>query len=1193
MSRRIHAYLILLLISFNSHADITAANEALARGDYATAVKEFRRLAEAGDADAQANLGYMYYVGEGVPQSYPEAVKWYEKAAIQGNRDAQYNLAVAYAFGEGTKQDYAQAATWYRRAAEQGHASAQYSLGISYSYGEGIKQDPAEAVKWFKLAAEQGYVRAQVQLGSKYHTGDGVEQNYAEAVRWYRMAADRGDPVAQYNLGSMYRSGSGVSQDYNQAMRWFRLSADQGYAAAQNELASLQRSIAGAARTQTEPQLRPTVPAVVEKAPQVTATLKPEPAATAPAEKQAMFSVEKSDLLTLKDEKTSQPETRATPEVEKPAAAVEKEIVPETVEPATAMEETTTPETEAAPMTTQTIVEEKETKSKKGFFSRLFGKSKEKTQPQAQDQVEEETTMATDESETTAVAMAEPETPPEANIEPAPAAAADEELLTMDSVELDVMETGEPAELLMDDSIAPREETPAWAALEQETSVYADGGAKEEKKKSGGFFRSLFGKKDKAEAVAAAPELRDEPVAADLPEEPLMETTAMETAATDDIPSEPELMEAAPAVTDEPAAVIEETPPAMEVEQTPPEKRGFFRRLFGKKDKPETTTAAMEEPAPPETENAAVTGESEWAVIPSNESSPQYDSEPDVTEETPTVMEETEVAMADEPPPTTEAEQAQPEKRGFFRRLFGKKEQPETDAAREEPVPSGSEDAAVTGETDWAVTPSAKSSPYYNYEPDFESETGSGPGETAPVAETDIAMVEGGEEKKKKGFFGRLFGKSDKDSKAKDTSQTVETAADDLTGEEAATAGETVTKTTVDPAIYTAGMAALKEGNYREAASQFETAAAQGDANAQLQLGSLFYQGLGVTADYDEAAIWYRRAAEQGNAEAQYNLGNMYLMGEGVEQNDEQAGHWYEKAAEQGHGSAKHNLDNLRRIGESARTVQSAPPPDPGEAGTETVSEEMTTEPVPEKKKGGFFGRLFGKDKTADEPVRSEEPIAEEPPVVEAEPEIPAEPEPVAETETPKEEKNGFFGRLFGKKKEKPEEVAMVTEPENGKEPALAPAGAAAPTAMSTAVEDYDQGLAYSFGEKGVQKDLAEAFNWFMKSAQQGYAPAQYKIGVSYAYGEGTGKDLKQAAYWYEKAAQQGYAIAQRNLGSMYQNGNGVEINKPLALAWYSILADSGNLMDVRRRDSLINELTPEEIEYALQLKSKLTTGLN
>ena len=103
------SFSVLFLTIQPSFADMNTANDALARGDHAAAAAEFQKLAEQGDKKAQAHLGYMYYVGEGVEQDYAKAVKWYKKAAILGDKDSQYNLAVAYAFGEGAKQDYKEA----------------------------------------------------------------------------------------------------------------------------------------------------------------------------------------------------------------------------------------------------------------------------------------------------------------------------------------------------------------------------------------------------------------------------------------------------------------------------------------------------------------------------------------------------------------------------------------------------------------------------------------------------------------------------------------------------------------------------------------------------------------------------------------------------------------------------------------------------------------------------------------------------------------------------------------------------------------------------------------------------------------------------------------------------------------------------------------------------------------------------
>ncbi len=106
------------------------------RGDYKTALAEWRPLAEQGNVFAQYNLGNMYSRGQGVPQNYIEAVKWYRLAAEQGLIEAQFNLGVRYGIGQGVPQDYKEAMKWYRVAAEQGLANAQFSLGYMYDEGK-------------------------------------------------------------------------------------------------------------------------------------------------------------------------------------------------------------------------------------------------------------------------------------------------------------------------------------------------------------------------------------------------------------------------------------------------------------------------------------------------------------------------------------------------------------------------------------------------------------------------------------------------------------------------------------------------------------------------------------------------------------------------------------------------------------------------------------------------------------------------------------------------------------------------------------------------------------------------------------------------------------------------------------------------------------------------------------------------
>ncbi len=76
-------------------------------GDWATALRELRPLAEQGFAGAQLSLGSMYHLGQGVPQDYAEAVRWYRKAAEQGYAIAQNSLGSMYHLGQGVPRDYA------------------------------------------------------------------------------------------------------------------------------------------------------------------------------------------------------------------------------------------------------------------------------------------------------------------------------------------------------------------------------------------------------------------------------------------------------------------------------------------------------------------------------------------------------------------------------------------------------------------------------------------------------------------------------------------------------------------------------------------------------------------------------------------------------------------------------------------------------------------------------------------------------------------------------------------------------------------------------------------------------------------------------------------------------------------------------------------------------------------------------
>jgi len=148
--------LSIICLTVPAWADFQAGMDATIRGDYAAALREWRPLAEQGDALAQYNLGMLYRKGRGVPQDDVQARQWYAKAAAQGQAKAQFNLGTLYFNGEGVPKDYPQALRWFRLAADQGEALAQTKIAIMYDEGQGVSQDIVQAYKWYSLAATNG-----------------------------------------------------------------------------------------------------------------------------------------------------------------------------------------------------------------------------------------------------------------------------------------------------------------------------------------------------------------------------------------------------------------------------------------------------------------------------------------------------------------------------------------------------------------------------------------------------------------------------------------------------------------------------------------------------------------------------------------------------------------------------------------------------------------------------------------------------------------------------------------------------------------------------------------------------------------------------------------------------------------------------------------------------------------------------
>jgi hypothetical protein len=113
---------------------------------------------------------------------------------------------------------------------------------------------------------------------------------------------------------------------------------------------------------------------------------------------------------------------------------------------------------------------------------------------------------------------------------------------------------------------------------------------------------------------------------------------------------------------------------------------------------------------------------------------------------------------------------------------------------------------------------------------------------------------------------------------------------------------------------------AAANGGDSLAIAKLRNAGKQGDVSAQLYLGFLYFEGVGVPRDDAESAKWSRMAAEQGNAEAQVSLATCYGRGWGVQLDQAQEVEWFRKAAEQGNAGAQEALGELYEKGEGVPT---------------------------------------------------------------------------------------------------------------------------------------------------------------------------------------------------------------------------------------------------------------------------------
>lgn len=167
---------------------VKAGVDAWQRGDYKTAIANWRGPAVAGDPNAQFNLGQAYKLGRGVTADLNQAEEWYRKAAIQGHPEAEDNYGLAL-FQNGKRTDAVQ---WLQRSSTRGEPRAQFVLGTMFFNGDSVTRDWVKAYALIVRSSQSGLPQASSALAQMdRYISLGDRQQGLALARQYEEQAGR------------------------------------------------------------------------------------------------------------------------------------------------------------------------------------------------------------------------------------------------------------------------------------------------------------------------------------------------------------------------------------------------------------------------------------------------------------------------------------------------------------------------------------------------------------------------------------------------------------------------------------------------------------------------------------------------------------------------------------------------------------------------------------------------------------------------------------------------------------------------------------------------------------------------------------------------------------------------------------------------------------------------------------------
>ncbi|MDR1907834.1 MAG: sel1 repeat family protein, partial [Holosporales bacterium] len=194
-------------------------------------IKEYKRLADQGDAVYQFEYGSALMRGVSVRRNLNKAAAYFKLSADQGNMCGMLNYAFCLEHGAGVERDPSKAVRIYANLNKRGDLSGKYNYARCLERGIGIRVNKSLAIKYYSCLADLS--EFEENSCTRLLQGIMIYKHPLEAVSYYKFLADLGHASAQYNYAFCLEKGKGVEKDLAEAARYFGLSANQGFCRAQ------------------------------------------------------------------------------------------------------------------------------------------------------------------------------------------------------------------------------------------------------------------------------------------------------------------------------------------------------------------------------------------------------------------------------------------------------------------------------------------------------------------------------------------------------------------------------------------------------------------------------------------------------------------------------------------------------------------------------------------------------------------------------------------------------------------------------------------------------------------------------------------------------------------------------------------------------------------------------------------------